>query len=203
MGHDDADIVLGSVTEPERFEVIFERHHGRIWRYLARMGGRECADELAGDVFVAAFAGRSRYDPELGTVQAWLYGIATNRFRSRGRTNARALRAAVRLAGQQPNVTAESPTDAVVGAMASEATLVRVQAAMQRLAPSDREIIVLFAWEQLSYEEIAAALGIELGTVRSRLSRARRRLRELAGISGEASDDQPHQPQRAREIVDG
>lgn len=198
MGQDDADIVLASLAEPERFEAIFDRHHTRIWRYLARLGGRECADELAGDVFVAAFAGRGRYDPVKGSVQAWLYGIASNRFRSRGRTNARALRALTRLAGQQR--TTESPTDDALDAMASEDTLARVHAAMARLSPSDREIIVLFAWEQQSYESIATVLGIEVGTVRSRLSRARARLRELAELSGETTDDQAH---RTREIVDG
>lgn len=196
MGHDDAAIVSASLGDPQRFAAIFDRHHHRIWRYLARLGGRECADELAGDVFVAAFAGRDRFDPERGTVQAWLYGIASNRFRTRGRRHARAFRAITRLAALQPP--AESATDDVVDALTSATTYARVRAAMEELSDADREIIVLFAWEELSYEAIAGVLGVEVGTVRSRLSRARARLRELAGLNGESSDDH-----RAREIVDG
>lgn len=197
MGHDDADIVLASLGDPQRFEAIFDRHHQRMWRYLARLGGRECADELAGDVFLAAFAGRHRYDPDRGTVQAWLYGIASNQFRSRGRRHARAFRALSRLAALQPPA-AETASDEVVDALTSESTYARVRAAMSDLSDADHEIIVLFAWEGLSYDAIAAVLGVEVGTVRSRLSRARGRLRELAGLTGETSGDH-----RAREIVDG
>jgi RNA polymerase sigma factor (sigma-70 family) len=200
MGHDDADIVVASLGDPNLFEAIFDRHHQRIWSYLARLGGRECADELAGDVFAAAFAGRAGFDPARGSVQAWLYGIASNRFRGRGRTQARALRAMSRLAAQQ--APPESPTDDALDAMARADTYERVRSAIDRLSAPDREVIVLFAWEGQSYEAIAAVLGVEIGTVRSRLSRARGRLRELAGLTGETSGEREFLP-TGREICDG
>ncbi|MGH9247308.1 MAG: RNA polymerase sigma factor [Acidimicrobiales bacterium] len=181
-----AEVVRASVAQPERFEAVFDEHHGRIWAYLARVGGRECADDLAAEVFLTAFAHRDRYDPARGSVPSWLYGIATNLMRTRFRGQARAARAFTRAAAD-PIATA-TPTEAVDDAIASRDALDRVRAAMARLSLTDREVIVLFVWERLSYEAIARVLDIEVGTVRSRLSRARRRLRELAGLSGELSD---------------
>jgi len=179
----DADVVRASVAQPELFETIFNRHHRRIWAYLARNGGRERADELAGDVFVAAFSYRDRYDAGRGSVVAWLYGIAANLNRTRFRRQARAARALVRVAAQ--GVPATSEIDDTLAALDGGSELARVRSAMAALPERDRELIVLVAWERLSYAEIADVLGLELGTVRSRLSRARRRLRELAGLDGE------------------
>src|SRR5687768_3169388 len=72
---DDAAVVHAALEDPACFGAIFDRHHARIWRYIARMAGRSRADELAGDVFLIAFARRSTYDPMRAPVVAWLYGI--------------------------------------------------------------------------------------------------------------------------------
>lgn len=201
MNQDDGEIVRASISHPELFEAVFDRHHRRIWTYLARLGGRDCADELAGDVFLVAFARRHRYEPSRGSVPAWLYGIASNRFRTRHRSQLRAARAFRRAQAQQSP--ALSPTDDVVDALASREQLQRVIDAMAQLSFTERQIILLYAWERLSYEAIATVLQLELGTVRSRLARARQRLRELAGISGEVSDD-GHRPGRPeRKVHDG
>ena len=74
-------------------------------------------------------------------------------------------------------------------AIESRDELMVVINALAKLSPVDREIIVLFAWEQLSYDEIAVVMDVALGTVRSRLARARKHLRELAGLSDELTDD--------------
>lgn len=189
-GHDveaeDAALLSASVARPELFEAIFDRHHFRVWAYLARRAGRDRADEIAGDVFVAAFAQRGRYDPSRGSVSAWLYGIASHRLRSQFRSDTRATRAFRRAAAQQ---VAEVGPDVAGDAEDHRAALDRVVAALAKLPAGDREVITLYAWERLSYEEIAAALGIEIGTVRSRLSRARARLRELVPSSGEVRGD--------------
>lgn len=185
----DADIVGASAARPELFETIFRRHHRRIWAYLARNGGPDRADEIAGDVFVSAFAQRARYDPTRGTVVAWLYGIATNLNRSRFRQAARATKALARVAGQRAvqDGPATSAVDDVVAALDHESELGRVQAALAALPERDRELITLIAWERLSYAEVASVLDLEIGTVRSRLSRVRRRLRELAGLDGQST----------------
>lgn len=186
---DDVALMRGSVGEPELFEVIFDRYYRTIWGFLARLGGTECAEELASEVFLTAFARRDSYEPDRGAVKSWLYGIAVHKAQSRRRRLARGARAIGRLANRSAGV--DAPMEAVEDALAGREDLRRVNEALRQLSPSEREIIVLFAWERLSYEEIAAALGVELGTVRSRLSRARAKLRELAGLSGQVTTGSP------------
>jgi RNA polymerase sigma factor (sigma-70 family) len=184
VGH--AGVVRASIEHPQLFEAVFEAHHGTIWRYIARSAGREHADELASEVFLVAFAGRDKYDPERGSVAAWLYGIAANLLRTRLRREARRARAFRRAAQQQLELV--SPIAALEDRMHTVENLAAVLDELARLSSRDREIIVMFAWERLSYEDIAAALGIEIGTVRSRLSRARAHLRELVNTTGEIDD---------------
>lgn len=183
VSEEDAALVRASTAAPELFEQVFDRYHRAIWSYVARVAGRDRADDVAGDVFVAAFASRAGYDPARGSVRAWLYGIATNLLKTRFRSDARAARAFERVARELRAPI--PPTDLVDDALSYRARLERVVAALAGLSGADREIIVLFAWERLSYEEIAAVVGVEVGTVRSRLSRARARLRELVEPSGE------------------
>jgi len=182
----DAAVVRASVEDPEQFEVVFDRHHGRIWAYLARLGGRQCADDLASEVFLAAFARRDRYDPARGSVASWLYGIASNLARTWFRSHARAARAFARSA--TPDVVLDAALDTIDDALTSREQFERVREALERLSVTDREVIVLFAWQHLSYQDIARVLDVEVGTVRSRLARARARLRELAGLNGELTD---------------
>jgi RNA polymerase sigma factor (sigma-70 family) len=183
----DAAVVRASQRQPEEFETLFEQHHHVIWRYLARLGGRERADDLAGEVFLIAFTRRGCYDPELGSVRSWLYGIASNLLHTRLRSDWRRRRAFERAASQQ--VAAASSAEAADAHIVTRERLETVLRALARLSTADREIILLVAREHLSYEDVAAAMKIELGTVRSRLARARARLRELADPSGELSDD--------------
>lgn len=178
-----------SLRDAAEFSAVFERHHLVIWRFLARSAGREAADELAGEVFLIAFRRRSSYDPERGSVRSWLYGIAANQLRERGRRAVRFRRAVLRLAGRRES-------DGVApGADESSALLQRgdtdlVVRCLEGLGAIDREVLVLFAWERLSYEEIAAALAVPVGTVRSRLARARQRLRRAMEL-GDATDGLP------------
>jgi RNA polymerase sigma-70 factor (ECF subfamily) len=86
-------------------------------------------------------------------------------------------------------VAAVSPIDTATDDLASRDELQRVTAALGQLSAADRELVVLYAWEELSYEEIAAALEIKVGTVKSRLARARARLRELVGPIGKEAAD--------------
>ena len=184
MGSPDTADLRASLHDPERFAAIFERHHRVVWTYLARVGGREVADELAGDVFVTAFARRATFDPQLGTVRSWLYGIATNLWRTRARSTMRGS-AALRRAERQADGSTPDPADAVATAVDASTAYRRTLEAMARLADADRAVLVLYAWERLSYAEAAAVLGVPIGTVRSRLARARDRLRELLEPSGQ------------------
>jgi RNA polymerase sigma factor (sigma-70 family) len=178
-----SDAVVASVEHPHRFEAVFEQYHRTIHEYLARAVGRDHADECAGDVFVAAFSGRARYDPALGSVRAWLFGIATNIRRTRARSHARGRRAWGRVATERD--ADDGGFEVVEEGLDYGRRLTWVAAFVQELSQTDRDVLVLYAWGQLSYPEIAQALGLEVGTVRSRLARARGRLRELLAANGE------------------
>ncbi len=179
---DDADAVDASLARPDCFGVLFDRYHGVIWAFLARTAGHDAADELAGDVFVAAFASRHRYDPSCGTVRAWLYGIAMNIQRAHWRSDARQARALERVAGGL--IGAVTPIERADDILDGRHQLDQVRHAMACLSERHREVLALFVWERLSYEEIASATGVEVGTVRSRLSRARSELRSLLDCHG-------------------
>jgi len=188
-----SDAVVTSVEHPHRFEAVFEQYHRTIHEYLARAVGPDRADEHAGDVFVAAFAGRARYDPELGSVRAWLFGIAANVRRTRARSDARGRRAWDRIGGDRD--ASDGGFEVVEEGLDYGRRLAWVAEFLRDLSDTDRDVLVLYAWAELTYPEIAQALGVEVGTVRSRLARARGRLRELIAASGEVqggSGSSPH-----------
>jgi RNA polymerase sigma-70 factor (ECF subfamily) len=178
----DAELLARAENEPELFGVLFDRHFATIHRYLDRRIGHEGADELAGDVFRIAFEQRGRFRPVHESALPWLYGLATNLMLKRWRGERRRLRALARLdARADRGIAALDGTEERLDARSSRAALLD---ALASLSQGDRDIVVLVAWEELSYEEAAAALSIPVGTVRSRLNRARRILRELLGDIG-------------------
>lgn len=182
MSTDDASH-RASWSDPARFEAVFDQHHGDVWSFIARCAGRQVADDLAGQVFVVAFERRASFDPALGEVRGWLFGIARNLVRTRRRSDGRRIRAFARMANQRHQQPDESQHIVDADELRVEQRL--VLAALQRLSEDDRELLVLAVWEGLSYTQIAAVIGVPIGTVRSRLSRARKRLRELVERSGE------------------
>ncbi len=169
----DAQLIAAG---PEAFEQLFERHHARIHGWLRRRLTAATAEELAAEVFVRAWAGRDRYDAQYSDAAPWLFGIASNLARRQHRQEGRALRALART-GVDPldRAGAETgPADDRVDAAARRQALAR---ALATLRPAEREVLLLHAWAELSYEEIALATGVPIGTVRSRLHRARHNVR--------------------------
>lgn len=187
-----SEAVVASVEHPHRFEAVFDQYHRTIHEYLARTVGRDHADEYAGDVFVAAFSGRARYDPALGSARAWLFGIATNIRRTRARSHARGQRAWGRVGPERD--ADDGGFEVVEESLDYGRRLAWVTEFMRELSDTDREVLVLYAWGELSYPEIAQALGVEIGTVRSRLARARGRLRELLAANGEVPGGRANLP---------
>jgi len=178
----DAEILARASRRPELFGIVFDRHFATIHRYLERRVGRDCADELSGEVFRIAFEQRSRFRPMHESALPWLYGLATNLLLKRWRAETRHVRALGRLQGVSRE-TEDGFGDADERILA-EAVRNKLLEALLCLPDGDRDVLVLVAWEELSYEEVAVALDIPLGTVRSRLNRARRRLRELLADIG-------------------
>ena len=178
----DAELLARASKEPELFAVVFDRHFATIHRYLERRIGRDGADELSGEVFRIAFEQRSRFRPAHASALPWLYGVATNLMLRRWRAESRYLRAVERLTNGRHDP--GSDLDDVEDRITARTARGRLLDALARLPASDRDVVVLVAWEELSYEEVAVALDIPRGTVKSRLNRARRTLRELLGESG-------------------
>jgi RNA polymerase sigma factor (sigma-70 family) len=186
----DGLTIAESLRRPESFAAIFDRHFRAVHRYLARRVGGERAEDLAASTFVVAFERRHSFRAEATTARPWLLGIATNLIRERCRDDAREVAAQIRLGAELPTPGA-ADNDGDPGAIA------RLAVAVSQLDWEQREVLLLYAWADLAYNEIAESLGIPVGTVRSRLSRARRHLRaelhrvpaESQPVKGGDSDD--------------
>lgn len=168
---------------PPSWDEIVREHSTRVYRLAFRLtGNAHDAEDLTQDVFVRVFRSLSTYTP--GTFEGWLHRITTNLFldgarrKQRIRFDALGDDAAERLQGREP--TPEK-------ALADRTFDADVQAALDALAPDFRAAVVLCDIEGLSYEEIAATLGVKLGTVRSRIHRGRAQLREA--LEHRAPDD--------------
>ena len=167
---------------------MFTRHHPAVHRYLARRLGADLADELAAETFAVAFAERGRYDAAFADARPWLFGIATGSRIAIGGVRSVRLRAYART-GVDATV---PPADERVAARADSAGAGRALAtALAGLTAKERDVLLLYAWEQLDQPEIAAALSISLGTVKSRLHRARTRLRQSLAAAGELDSLRP------------
>ncbi|HEV3225218.1 MAG TPA: RNA polymerase sigma factor, partial [Acidimicrobiales bacterium] len=166
---------------------IFDRHATVLHRYLVRRLGPDEADGMVGEIFRIAFEKRHTYDLDRSTARPWLYGIATNLVAKHRRGEARRLHAVARLATER--VTASDLAERVSGAVDASDLWLRVAGAVTSLPEPERDALVLHVWEGLPYDDVADALGIPIGTVRSRLHRARQRIRELTGTGGREHDD--------------
>jgi RNA polymerase sigma-70 factor (ECF subfamily) len=177
---DDASVIGRSRDEPEVFEVVFRRYADQIQRYVARRIGADAADDVVAETFLLAFRQRERYDMSSPCARPWLYGIATNLIGRHRRAEIRQYRALARI-GIDP--VAESFAERVDEAVSASAVNRRLAAALAALPASHRDTLLLVAWGDLSHQEAAAALRIPAGTVRSRLTRARSKLRRALGDS--------------------
>jgi RNA polymerase sigma factor (sigma-70 family) len=164
------------------FEVVFEAEFPALHRYLRRRVGASTADDLTTATFATAYANWKRLDTTQ-PVRPWLYGIAANLARHHWRDEERMLRAYART-GIDP-ILAED--DDALDRLDARSRQRELAAALASLRPSDREILLLHAWAEFSDAEIAAALSLPLGTVKSRLHRTRERLRNRLSIGGQSA----------------
>lgn len=173
----DAESPVNDRIETSRtFEAAFESHFGAIHRFLARRVGSALADDLAAETFVVAFRKRGSFDPSLGEMRPWLFGIATNLLRTHWREEQHLLALEARIAGEPSSPPADSDDEAFARWVAPY-----LARALGLLSQDHRNVLLLNAWADLSGEEIAFALGVPAGTVRSRLSRSRAELRDYLG----------------------
>jgi RNA polymerase sigma-70 factor (ECF subfamily) len=151
------------------FDELFDRYRDLVWRFFCRrVPDAARAEELAQETFLAVIQGAKRYEPR-AAFRSYLFGIAFNVLQ--------ASRRKARRAHDQPDETFDPP-----GPSSDPADVIWVRQALAALEPGEREVLMLREYEALSYDEIAALLDVPVGTVRSRLFRAREALRaSLAG----------------------
>lgn len=173
----DSALIAASISAPEEFGLIFERHFDAVQAYLARRAGSSVADELCGAVFEAAFAGRGKFQLDRLDSLPWLYGIAGRLLAQYQRREGRRRRAYWRLEHLRPDQSAEDLVE-LEARLDAHAEQARLYEALSQLKARDRDTLLLHVWERLSCIQVGEALGIPEGTVRSRLHRARLLLRE-------------------------
>ncbi|WP_248961697.1 RNA polymerase sigma factor [Sphaerisporangium perillae] len=177
-GTPDAELIAESRGRPEAFAALFDRYAGMLYRYVSRRLGPEVAEDLVGETFLIAFRRRDHYDLAHPDARPWLFGIVTKLVARHHRAEAARYRALLR---SPVETVVEGPADRVAAGVSATAARSALAPALAGLSKGDRDVLLLIAWGDLSYEGVAQALGIPIGTVRSRLSRARRKVRAALG----------------------
>ena len=193
-GHEHKGVVqLGDSTlwfriragDAEAFGLLFERHAKTIYNYcFRRVGDWAAAEDLVSIVFLEAWRRRDALLPP-GKELPWLLGVATNVVRNRRRSERRYAAALRRVPAPDPDPGFEEEAEERLD---DERLVQRAVVLIGHLPPHEQDVFVLCAWLEFSYEDVALALEIPVGTVRSRLFRARARLRELDAMFGHEQD---------------
>ncbi|GAB2733202.1 RNA polymerase sigma factor [Arthrobacter bambusae] len=175
----DSELLHRSRDDPEAFAALYDKYCHAVHRYAATRAGESVADDVMAQTFLVAFESRESFDHQWEDARPWLFGIATNLLRRHHRTEARRLKAFAKAAGRDSY---GDGTDRVAERLDAAVATAQIAAAMRKLSPADRECLLLYAWADLTYDGIALATGVPVGTVRSRLNRARRILRDAAAL---------------------
>ncbi|GGD76136.1 RNA polymerase sigma factor [Microbacterium murale] len=178
MGPDN-EVIERSARQPAVFATLYDRHATSVFRYAAQRLGDHAADDVMSETFLVAFERRTAYDLTVIDARPWLLGIATRLMRKHARVEAVAWR------GMSAELAAQIAPDFIELASAridAQRLTSGLAKALRRLPEIDRDTLLLYAWGNLDYASIATAMQVPVGTVRSRLNRARRRLRRAAGI---------------------
>ncbi|EGG43841.1 sigma factor [Streptomyces griseoaurantiacus M045] len=178
--HDDMSEDLRArlrAGDRDAFAELYEQHARAVHLHAHRLTGDwSAAEEVMADTFLDAWRHRARLEPEGGAVLPWLLGMATNKARNARRGTGRRLAFLSRRPAPEP---VPDFAEETAGRLDDARTLDAVREVYGRLRRAEREVLALCVWSGLDYAEAAQALGVPVGTVRSRLSRARARLRRL------------------------
>ncbi|MBV9795572.1 MAG: RNA polymerase sigma factor [Actinobacteria bacterium] len=179
---DDAELIARSLDgDQDAFVEVVRRHEAAVGAYLARRAGRERAEDLLGDVWVAALASRAAYDRSFPDARPWLFGVAHNTLRRHWRSRP----AEEPVADVTGLAAGWDPWTAVDHRVDVEAVL---RHALALLPPAQREIVTLVAWEDLTVADAGRALGLPPGTARRYLHEARMALRGAPGMAALLAD---------------
>jgi RNA polymerase sigma-70 factor (ECF subfamily) len=177
----------GVLVDADGFTAVYDRHARDLFRFCARRVGHGVAEDVVANTFLVAYERWHLFDPSRADTLAWLYGIAVNLLRRHRRDEVRWYRALART-GVDPLFNAAGVTDSEaqrVGERADAAAQTRkVAKVLADLPARQREVLLLYAVGQLAYGEIASALELPVGSVRSALHRARAKMRAAIGAEG-------------------
>jgi RNA polymerase sigma-70 factor (ECF subfamily) len=155
----------------------------------ARRAGEFAADDVTSETFLVAWERLESYDTSRDDARPWLFGIATNLLRQHHRAEASVLRTAAKTASR---VAIADDSDRIAAEVDAKVATGRIAEALRDMAAIDRETLLLYAWADLTYEGIAQAMGVPLGTVRSRLNRARQTLRTQFSLERPTETENHH-----------
>lgn len=171
----DSEIIRQSLEQPALFAQLFDRHAKAVNSFAAYRVGRYAAEDVLSETFLIAFRRRVDFDTGVESAAPWLFGIASRLIRKYRTTEAKHWRSfAAASAGGE--FSSEGGLDAALAKLDAEREVRNLRARIAALAPKDRETLLLYAWQGMTYDEIASTLRVPVGTVRSRLNRVRKRL---------------------------
>lgn len=171
----DSEIIRRSLEHPRAFAELFDRHARSVGGFAARRVGSEAAEDVVSETFLVAFKRREAFDQTVESSVPWLLGIASRLMRKHRAKEARNWRTVEASAGQRIDHTQDG-TELLIARLDAENSTRQLAPLIAALSVKDRETLLLYAWGDLTYDEVASALGVPVGTVRSRLNRVRRRL---------------------------
>lgn len=169
----DSEIIARSRHDPDAFAALFDRHARVVGAFAAQRVGSQAAEDIVAETFLVAFRQRATYDPDRPNARPWLFGIAVNLIRRQRGAEARHwrnLQSAAALATPDGSSAIEDADRRADAQRATHDLLPRIR----KLRKHDRDTLLLYATGELTYDDIAEALGVPVGTVRSRLNRVRR-----------------------------
>ena len=179
-------MIQESRSRPEIFAQLFDRHFASLFQFCSRRVGSTTAEDVVGETFRRAFENREQFDTSRPNAGPWLMTIALNIIRNEHRRSQRESSAIAGMSVQPEDH--ELPEGLVVGSLDAEKLLSQVQACLSRLGDVEYEALTLYVWDELSYDEIAEITDVPLGTVRSRIHRARQRLQEALEATHQPSE---------------
>lgn len=162
-------------SDPVRVGRLFDAVGPGLLHYLRTRTDFASAEDLVSETFIIVGEQLARFDPARGSERSWIYGIATNLLRHHLRAQARPRRSTL-----YPVSNTDSVDDDVADRVDAQRRVCQLANALADLSDGDRDVLLLTAWADLESAEVAAVLGIPPGTVRSRLNRVRRHLKQTA-----------------------
>lgn len=180
----DSEIIQRSLGQPRAFAELFDRHARTVGGYAARRLGPDAGEDILSETFLVAFARRKSFDTSWDSALPWLYGIASRLIRKHRAKEARHYRSSVESAQREEHIS-HGDLETTIARLDAEISTRELAPRIAALSAKERDTLLLYAWGDLTYEEVAIALGVPVGTVRSRMNRVRTRLDPARGGSRE------------------